>query len=130
MVKLPARKKDTHVYILWGLHFSSLRKPEERSDDGIFGALMHSFLMWMQKVSNSLDPVVKRHGMPILAFLYDQLILNFTPERLEQIADFNRRAAQQMMETLPAGDEDTLTRGYDEVILPSGHPDELGIEPG
>jgi hypothetical protein len=86
--------------------------------------------MWMPKVSNSLDPVVKRHGMPILAFLYDQLILNFTPERLEHIADFNRRAAQQMMETLPAGDEDTLTRGYDEVILPSGHPDELGIEPG
>jgi hypothetical protein len=30
---------------LVGLHFSSLQKPEARSDEGIFGALMHSFTL-------------------------------------------------------------------------------------
>jgi hypothetical protein len=58
MVKQTTRKKDVNVYILWGLHFSSLQKPEARSDEGIFGALMHSFIMWMQKISNSIDPVI------------------------------------------------------------------------
>jgi hypothetical protein len=53
MVKQPTRKKDTHVYIYWGLQFSTLRKPEHKSDEGIFGALMHSFLMWMPQFAQA-----------------------------------------------------------------------------
>jgi hypothetical protein len=61
----------------------------------------------------------------IAAFLYQQLILTFTPERLDRIKDFNRDAAIEMMKTLPLEEEDNLTRGYDEVVcsastIPSG----------
>jgi hypothetical protein len=38
--------------------------------------------------------------MPIAAFLYQQLILTFTPERLDRIKDFNRDAVIEMMKTL------------------------------
>jgi len=119
MVKQPTRKKDINVYIYWGLHFSTLRRPEQRSDEGIFGALMHSFLMWMTKVSGSVDPVVKSHGMPILAFLYHQLLLNFTQERLDKIRDFDAEKAAQVIGNLPAEDEGAQTRGYDEMIVES-----------
>jgi hypothetical protein len=120
MLQQPTRKKDSNVYILWGLHFSSLQKPEQQSDDGIFGALMHSFLMWMQKISTSDDPEVKRNGMPILAFLYHQLILNFTQERLEKIQNFDPASVEEMIGNIPADDQDALSRGYDEQAVPPG----------
>jgi hypothetical protein len=78
--------------------------------------------MWMDKVSTSIDPIVKRDGMPILAFLYHQLILNFTQEWLEKIQGFDPGAVKQMIEDLPAYTEDSLSRGYDEMTLPPKHP--------
>jgi hypothetical protein len=114
MVKQRTRTKDTDVYILWGLHFSSVQRPDQKSDEGIFGALLHSFLMWMDKVSTSIDPVVKRGGRPILAFLYRQLISTFTQERLEKIRAFNQESVKHMIDNLPVDAEDSLSRGYDE----------------
>jgi hypothetical protein len=120
---LPSRDKDANVYIFWGLHFSTLRKPTVKSDEAIFRALMHSFLMWTQKVVTTEDPVIKRNGAPIVAFLYRQLLQHFTEERLQQLVDFNREAVEEIIRDNPVEHEDHLTRGFREMIVPQPRRD-------
>jgi hypothetical protein len=124
MVKLPARKKDIDVYIMWGLHFSTLRKPPQRSDDPVLGALFHSFLMWMRKITTTDDPVVARNGVHIVAFLYKQLALNFDPGRLADLKNIDRGALREMMDRLPIEDEEEATRGYDNVVVTTTDADD------
>jgi hypothetical protein len=124
MVKLPTRSKDANVYILWGLHFSTLRKPAQRSDDAILGALLQSFLMWLHKVTTTGDPAIARNGIPIVAFLYKQLVLTFGPERLAELENIDREAMRKMMESLPSDDEENGTRGYDNILISETSQDE------
>jgi hypothetical protein len=124
MVKLPTRSKDANVYILWGLHFSTLRKPAQRSDDAILGALLQSFLMWLHKVTTTGDPAIARNGIPIVAFLYKQLVLTFGPERLAELENIDREAMRKMMESLPSDDEENATRGYDNILISETSQDE------
>jgi len=117
MTKLSTRSKDDDVYILWGLHFSTLRRPTERSDNAIFGALLHSFLMWLHKVTTTSDPVIRRNGIPIVAFLYKQLVLTFGPERLAELEKIDREAMRKMIESLPSDETENATRGYDNILI-------------
>jgi len=125
MTKLQTRKKDAHVYIMWGLHFSTIRKPLERSDDAILGALLHSFLMWLHKITTTSDQVVARNGIHIVAFLYKQLVLNFGPDRLAELENIDREAIRNMMSTLPVEKEGDATRGYDNVVVSTADADDL-----
>ena len=117
MTKLPTRSKDDDVYILWGLHFSTLRRPTQRSDDAIFGALLQSFLMWLHKVTTTGDPAIRRNGIPIVAFLYKQLVLTFGPERLAELEKIDRDAMRKMIESLPPDEADDSTRGFDNILI-------------
>lgn len=117
MTKLSTRSKDDDVYILWGLHFSTLRRPTQRSDNAIFGALLHSFLMWLHKVTTTSDPVIRRNGIPIVAFLYKQLVLTFGPERLAELEKIDREAMRKMIESLPSDETENATRGYDNILI-------------
>ena len=117
MTKLSTRSKDDDVYILWGLHFSTLRRPAQRSDDSILGALLHSFLMWLHKVTTTSDPATKRNGIPIIAFLYKQLILTFGPERLAKLEKIDRESMREMIESLPSNATEDTTRGYDNILI-------------
>jgi hypothetical protein len=117
MVKLPTRKKDINVYIFWGLHFSSLKKPVKKSDDRVFGGLLHSFLMWMERVRNTEDPVIERNGLPIVAFLYEQLISSFTEERLKELQNFDSEEFQRRLRSAPSVMEEGFSRGVDETAL-------------
>jgi hypothetical protein len=125
MTKLQTRKKDAHVYIMWGLHFSTIRKPPKRSDDAILGALLHSFLMWMHKITTTSDPVVARNGIHIVSFLYKQLVLNYGPDRLAKLENIDREAIRNMMSTLPVEKEQNATRGYDNVVISTTHAEDL-----
>jgi hypothetical protein len=117
MVQLPTRKKDINVYIFWGLHFSSLKSPVEKSDARVFGGLLQSFLMWMNKVRNSEDPVIERNGLPIIAFLYEQLTSSFTEERLKELQNFDSEEFGRRLRSVPVEMEDGFGRGVDESAL-------------
>jgi hypothetical protein len=117
MTKVPTRGKDDNVYILWGLHFSTLRRPTQRSDDAILGALLHSFLMWLHKVTTTSDPATKRNGIPIVAFLYKQLVLTFGPERLAKLEKIDREEMRKMIDSLASDETEETTRGYDNILI-------------
>jgi hypothetical protein len=129
MVNLPTRKKDANVYIFWGLHFSTLTKPREKSDARIFGALLHSFLMWVDKVTHTEDPVIKRNGIPIVAFLHNQLLSEFTEERLNETKHFDPEAFDQLMRSVAVISDEDFTRGIEQIVesqlgSPAKQPDE------
>ncbi len=105
MVKQPSRGKDENVYILWGLHFSSLRRPAERSDDAVLAGLLQSLIMRINKIKTTTDPIVSGNNVPIAAFLYKQLVLNFGPERMRQLEEFDRQEIRGMMEGMASTGE-------------------------
>ena len=118
MVKLQTRDKDANVYIFWGLHFSTLKKPTEKSDDRIFGALLHSFLMWMRKIQTTADPVIERNAIPIAEFLQQELLASFTPDRLKALQEFDIAELTKSSQSEPDEEDDGFTRGIDADRLP------------
>ena len=107
----------SNVYILWGLHFSSLRKPSNKSDRKIFEALIASHLMWMKKIATTVDPEVRRNSVPIAKFLLKEIMERLSPERLDQIRDFDTEAIENYERALPASEQDAV-RSAVEVEMP------------
>ena len=75
--------------------------------------------MWLRKISTTSDPEIRRNGLPIAAFLYQQLILNFTQDRLDKIRDFDPVAFEEMMRDAPEEAEDQFIRGPEEIVAAS-----------
>jgi hypothetical protein len=89
MNKAIINKQYDNVYILWGLHLSTLRKASVKSDAKIFADLIGLYLTWVKKVQTTSDAEVRRNGIPIARFLADEIIRRFTPERLKEIDSFD-----------------------------------------
>lgn len=114
MNKALSHKKYQNVYILWGLHISSFRKPSKKSDAKIFYALVASYFMWKKKIETTADPEVKRNSIPIAKFLLEQIAKNFSQERLDEIRNFDPKAIEDYERTSPALAEDDFSRGVTE----------------
>jgi hypothetical protein len=106
-----------NIYILWGLHFSSLHKPSGKSDRKIFEALIASYFMWMKKIATTPDPEARRNSIPIAKFLLETILERFSTERLTKVGDFDSDAIENYERALPTP-ERSLVRGLFEVETP------------
>lgn len=86
MLRSIANAKYRDVYILWGLHFTSLFPPAEKSDRNIIAGLVMNYDIWMRKLSTSKDEEVKRNSLPIIRFIASELLRRLPQERLGRIA--------------------------------------------
>jgi hypothetical protein len=110
-----SNKKYQNVYILWGLHFSSLRKPSEKSDAKIFHALIADYFEHLEKFQTTPDVEVKRTTLRIAAFLSQEITRNFSRHRLDEIANFDPKAVEDFERTQSTLAEDGFGQGVNEV---------------
>jgi hypothetical protein len=56
MVRSITKEQYRHLYIMWGLHFSSLLRPAEKSDDRIIRGLLAGYFLWVKKFATTNVP--------------------------------------------------------------------------
>jgi hypothetical protein len=78
------RDKYRHIYIMWGLHFSSLPRPSKKTDDRIIRGLLANYFLWVKKFATTKEPEIKRNCVPILRFLQSEIGRRLTPDQLKQ----------------------------------------------
>ena len=105
-----------NVYILWGLHLSTLRKVSVKSDAKIFAGLIGLYLSWVRKVQTTPDPEVRRNSIPIARFLADEIMRRFTPERLKEIGSFDPTKLDEEERAAPQAVDD-FSRGVSEIEI-------------
>ena len=57
-----------HIYILWGLHFTSFPHPSTKSDDRIIAGLLATYSLLLRKVTATQDDEVRRILCPLFDF--------------------------------------------------------------
>jgi hypothetical protein len=86
MLKSIKHPKYRNIYILWGLHFSSLLHPATKDDSNIITELFGGFDVWMRRFTNTEDEEIKTASFPIVQFIASEIARRVPPERLGQIA--------------------------------------------
>lgn len=84
MLHSVTNNKYRHIYIMWGLHFSSLPRPSKKSNDRMIRGLLANFSWWLKKSATTKEPEVKRNCVPILKFLQSEIGRRLRPEQLKQ----------------------------------------------
>jgi hypothetical protein len=110
-------KQYRDVYIFWGLHFSTLPKPDRKSDEKLFAALIHAYVMWLRKTRTAMEPDVKRNSVEHVEFLRHEIFRLMTPERLQQLMTLSEPGLDEETEA-PLADDD-VARGPNELVLRS-----------
>jgi hypothetical protein len=101
--------KYEHVYMLWGLHFATLKRPEKKSDQKVFNALVDSFLGWNRKFLENPDPEIKRNCIPVLNFISREIKEKFTPKHMELLA--SEVKSKIAIERKEEPEDDSIDRG-------------------
>jgi hypothetical protein len=76
MLKAVSNPRYQNVYIFWGLHLSSYRKPTHKSNLRIQGALANGYLIFKDQESAISDPYVKEHRSNARKFLWEEMNKN------------------------------------------------------
>jgi hypothetical protein len=82
MVRSVKNPKYHDIYLFWGLHFSTIKKPPYKTDQKAFDALMASSLIWLNKYQKTPTSEIKRNCIPILNFISKEIRQNFKPDHL------------------------------------------------
>ncbi len=110
-------KQFRDVYIFWGLHFSTLTKPDRKSDERLFAALLHAYVMWLRRARTAMEADVKRNGVEYVEFLRHEIFRLLTPERLHKLMSLSEPGLDKEAEA-PLADDD-IARGPNELVLRS-----------
>jgi len=105
------------VYIFWGLHISSVRKPSRRSCDKLLEGLLQTYSMWISKIVMAADPEVKRNSIERAEFIRAQILMLFSPSRIKQLRGFDPSALDEQARSLPAEPDETAIRAPSELII-------------
>lgn len=116
MNKAISNQKYSNVYILWGLHFSSVRTPSEKSDAKILNALVFNALGWLDKVGTTRDPEVRRNSLPIVKFLLREIVTSFAYKGVEKLEKIDPASLEDIEKAQPEG-EDDFSRGVTELEI-------------
>jgi hypothetical protein len=76
--------KYRNIYLYWGLHFTTMKKPRQRPDQEVFNVLTTSLIEWRHECDSAKDQDIKRQCLRVLRFLIHEMKTNFNPTHLEQ----------------------------------------------
>ena len=76
------------IYIYWGLHFTSMPRPAEKTDRTIIAGLIASHDLWMRRLLTTEDEEIRRNCIPIVRFIRSEIERRVPFERLKQLATF------------------------------------------
>jgi hypothetical protein len=96
------------IYLFWGLHFSTLKRPSHPPDQDIFNVLMGSLIEWRRQHELTNDANVKVESQRVLGFIAHDLKTYFGPMRLKNFQkEMRERLAvyNQLLETGDSGDD-------------------------
>lgn len=96
-----------NVYVYWGFHFSTLKRPSEEEDHAVLGALLFLWHLWLNKVATTKDEVVKRMSLPILRFLTQQIHVEIEQKGISPPDDFDAGIVSSLERSLPPARERT-----------------------
>jgi len=98
-----------NIYVLWGLHFSSLTRLSTTSDAVIIAGLLAGYSVWLKKLAKTKDEELKRNSLPAVRFLRSEIRRRITPERLmEMLADFPEEE-EEIERSQASSEEDEVT---------------------
>jgi len=113
MLKSVSNARYQNVYILWGLHVSSYRKPTHRSNLKIQGALSNSYFLCAEPSTTS-DPNVNEHRSNAMKFLWQEMMKNALGGRSSASADA-RPWPEAEKERHASISQDDFSRGVNEI---------------
>jgi len=85
-----------HIYILWGLHFTSFPHLSTKSDNQIIAGLLATYSLFAKRLATTKDDEIKRNTLPIVRFLVSEISRRLTPERLKQFLGDNVSNQEEM----------------------------------
>jgi hypothetical protein len=109
MTKSIKNDVDSNIYIFWGLHLSSIKKPNKVSKDKVLQELLASFLRWVRYIKNTILPDLRRSAIDIAKFIYLEIGNNFTPE---DFIDLKNRLGEEMDILKCSESQETSSRGW------------------
>jgi hypothetical protein len=98
--------KYREIYLFWGLHFSTLRIPSQKSDQKLFDNLLASFVRWSNHYQATASPELKRNTIPVLKFISTEIKEKFAPKHLQDLADDVRDLVSGQLEDIPGSDSE------------------------
>jgi len=73
---------DADIYIFWGLHISTIQRPEKFTKRKVLLELINSFFRWKQYAQKIEVPELKRNSFEAAMFIQREIKTNFRPEDL------------------------------------------------
>ncbi len=65
--------RDADIYVYWGLHFSSVKKPSGNGKAKVLRELMRAATVWIEKIATTKFLEVKENSVEILRFILSEL---------------------------------------------------------
>jgi hypothetical protein len=105
-----------NVYIYWGLHCTSFRKPLQKSDRKVFAALVNLFMTLLDSLARSEDSYGKKTILEHAKFVRAEIMKMVSRSRLAEMQGFDPNALTNFEESLPPSPESD-ERGVAEVTI-------------
>jgi len=99
---------DKDVYILWGLHFSTLSAASNysQSRQKVFRELVRALFSWMEHARKTRSREVRANSIEIIKALREEIVSNFQPDDLENLgAELREQAKGALKSRYPSDSE-------------------------
>jgi len=107
--------EDRDIYIFWGLHFSTLRNPTQKSSRKVLDRLSISFRSMLHAFNVTKDMEVKQRYAPILEFIYTELLRGAKGQQLMRLRKMGPGLRRSIASVPARGERSSLMRG--ELVL-------------
>jgi len=85
MNKAICNSRNANIYIYWGLHFSTMRKPTGEGRVKVLRELLRAFFRWVEKAASTKIEEIEKNSVYILQFIYSELVNNFGKDDLVEL---------------------------------------------
>jgi len=106
MIKSTNSPVDKDIYIFWGLHFCSIKKPKVAGSLKVLQELIRSAYLWMDFIHRVEIPELQRNAREILRFVLNEIANSFEKEDFRNLAQLLTGAEEDTRGVpLPMGQE-------------------------
>ncbi len=106
--------QDSDIYIYWGLHFSTIQKPQKTGRAKVLNELSRSFSAYKRKYNKTKIPEVKKNSAYILKFIYEEIAGNFGREDVQDLEKEILKQDPEFFEKKDSNSDEENIRGFQE----------------